>query len=59
MASVSIFITQFVDGDVEKDMGSDSEETEDEDDIADQIDDASLKNVESLSLVREVTFHTF
>ncbi|KAL8491637.1 hypothetical protein ACS0TY_023290 [Phlomoides rotata] len=46
-------IEKFVDEDEEKDLGSNSDETEDEDSTADQINDASIKNFESLSLVRE------
>ncbi|KAH6778294.1 protein serine/threonine kinase [Perilla frutescens var. frutescens] len=45
--------TGFVEKDEEKDLESDSEEAEDEDDIASQINDSSLDNFESLSLVRE------
>lgn len=49
---------QFVEGDDDKDVGSDSEEAEDEDededDTAQKINDASLNGLESLSLVREV-----
>ncbi|EYU22366.1 hypothetical protein MIMGU_mgv1a0228111mg, partial [Erythranthe guttata] len=43
----------FVDGDVEKDSESDGEEAEDEEDIVDQINDTSVINLESLSLVKE------
>ena len=59
MASILIFIMQFVDGDAEEDPGSDSEETEDEQAIVDQTNDDSIKNFESLSLVREVNIYTF
>ncbi|XP_012855463.1 PREDICTED: serine/threonine-protein kinase rio2-like [Erythranthe guttata] len=51
--SFLISITQFVDGDVEKDSESDGEEAEDEEDIVDQINDTSVINLESLSLVKE------
>ncbi|KAL0392402.1 UNVERIFIED_CONTAM: Serine/threonine-protein kinase rio2 [Sesamum radiatum] len=44
---------KFVDGDVEEDPGSDSEETEDEQAIVNQTNDDSIKKFESLSLVRE------
>lgn len=55
MASVLLFIAQFVEGDVEEDLGSDSGESEDEDDTARQINDATLNGLESLSLIREVS----
>lgn len=42
---------------MEKDSGSDSEETEDEEE--DIINDASIKNLESMSLVREVSVTFF
>ncbi|PIN11285.1 Serine/threonine protein kinase [Handroanthus impetiginosus] len=45
-------IEKFVDVDVEKDSGSDCEETEDED-IADQTNNASVKDFESMSLVKQ------
>ncbi|KAL9144254.1 hypothetical protein ABFS82_14G285200 [Erythranthe guttata] len=46
-------IEKFVDGDVEKDSESDGEEAEDEEDTVDQINDTSVVNLESLSLVKE------
>ncbi|GER34203.1 serine/threonine-protein kinase rio2 [Striga asiatica] len=45
-------IEQFIDGDLGKDQGSDGEESEDED-IACPVNGASVKNIESLSLVAE------
>ncbi|XP_051131710.1 serine/threonine-protein kinase rio2 [Andrographis paniculata] len=45
-------IEKFVDGDVEKDHGSDCGET-DEEDVVDQINDTSAKRLESLNLVGE------
>ncbi|KAG6408452.1 hypothetical protein SASPL_131465 [Salvia splendens] len=44
---------KFVDGDVEEDLGSDSGESEDADDTAQHINDATLSGFESLSLTKE------
>lgn len=55
--SVLMLIPQFVEGDVEEDLGSDSGEGEDEDDTACPINDATLDGLESLSLIREVCLH--
>ena len=52
-----VFIPQFVEGDVEEDLGSDSGEGDDEDDTACPINDATLDGLESLSLIREVRLH--
>ncbi|KAL6504151.1 hypothetical protein OROGR_026074 [Orobanche gracilis] len=45
-----IVLPLFIDKDLEEDRGSDCEESEDEEDNADPVNGASLKNLESLSL---------
>lgn len=57
MASCLMFIAQFVDGDSDKDLESDSEEAGDENDTSHHTNDASLDTFESLSLGRGVSFH--